>query len=87
MTAKSTASRYDLRMAEAWNRCKEFNDRHAIGSPVLYRPDRESDAGMIQTRTRSEAWALPSGVAVVMLQNKAGGVSIEHVNASAKADA
>lgn len=56
----------------------QFNARYAVGTPVVYRPvlgGREAHA----TRTRSQAWSLGSGHAVVMVEGFIGGVSIEAV--------
>jgi hypothetical protein len=72
-------SRHDRQMEAAWKKCREFNDQHPIGTPVTYRPLRGSDENILATATRSEAWALPSGEAVVMVERKTGGVSLDHI--------
>lgn len=59
--------KYDLEL------CNSLNP---IGSPCELRRDN----GMIlRTRTRSEAWELGHGQAVVMVEGKAGGWMLERV--------
>ena len=70
--------RLKARMARACRQCDEFNRDHGVGTPVRYFPLRgESQA--VDTRTRSHAWVLPCGEAVVLIEGKAGGVSLDHL--------
>jgi hypothetical protein len=68
---------YDKQMADAWQRCVEFNEVNPIGTPVRYL-STENPPGQL-TITRSMAWALPSGQAVVMIKGQGGGVSLDHI--------
>lgn len=56
----------------------QFNARYAVGTPVTYRPIL-GGSEVHATRTRSEAWTLGSGHAVVMVEGFIGGVSIEAI--------
>lgn len=58
---------------------QRWNDRYPPGTPVRYWPVRGRDEN-IETRTRSQAWTLGSGHVVVAVENKAGGVSIDHLD-------
>lgn len=56
----------------------EFNKLHAVGTAFKYYPI----AGVtefVETKTRSECWELGDGHPVVLIQGKAGGVSIFHL--------
>lgn len=55
----------------------ELNDQFPIGTPVVYQPVRDGKG--TTTATRSEAWELGHGAAVVSIKGQAGGVSVEHV--------
>lgn len=70
---------YDKAMEEAWKRCREFNEQHPVGTPVTYHPRKGSNENTLATATRSKAWALPSGQAVVTVEGKTGGVLLEHI--------
>lgn len=83
--SRDPMKRYDREMAAAWQRCADFNDECPTGTPVVYRPIQGSDDGMKETVTRSEAWTLPSGAPVVMVENKAGGVHLDHIQVMAAA--
>lgn len=57
---------------------EQWNTQNPIGTTVEYRAFKEGPVTM-RTTTRSEAWKLPSGYAVVLLRGKAGGVSLDHL--------
>ena len=57
---------------------QEFNRRIPIGTSVLYFPSSNSSE-FIAATTRTEAWELGSGQAVVSITGKSGGVSIAHI--------
>ncbi len=64
----------------------EWNSRYGIGQAVVYhsvvkdgdQPELLTTGGFPAT-TRSEAWTLPNGQHVVMIEGKAGGVALTHV--------
>lgn len=53
-----------------------FNAAVPVGSTVIYTDDRDS---RIEVVTRSEAWVLPSGFAVVQFKGKSGSFSLARV--------
>lgn len=57
---------------------RRFNDHYEVGTPVRYWPGLKEGEGR-RSRTRSEAWALPSGAAVVMVENHSGAIALTHV--------
>lgn len=57
-----------------------FNDMYATGSKFRYYPIRGDDE-FVETATRSVAWTLGHGDAVVLVEGKTGGVLIEHLRA------
>lgn len=61
--------------AESWNAA------HPVGTPVRYHPviPPIESCTPIETRTRSEAWALGDGSVVVCIEGKSGGVHLSHV--------
>lgn len=61
--------RESLRSA-ACRRCRAWNHQYPLGTPVRY-----FDTGL-DTRTRSAAWCLPSGEAVVLLDDVVGCVGL-----------
>jgi hypothetical protein len=75
-------------LAKAWERCAAFNEAHPVGTKVKYRSllDHETKYDL-ETVTRSQAWALNNGEPVVMLKDKAGGVSLDHVEVIGGVDA
>lgn len=58
----------------------EFNARYPVGSAMRYYPIR-GEAGNIETKTRSEAWALGHGEVVVKIEGRTGGCCISHMEA------
>lgn len=59
--------------AEEWNR------RHPVGTPVRYWPAAREGAGR-ESITRTPAWTLGSGHAVVSVEGHAGGIALTHVD-------
>jgi hypothetical protein len=55
---------------------QNWNELFPLKSPCLLRLD---DGSEIETRVRSEAWALHDGTVVVKLEGKAGGWDIDRV--------
>jgi len=55
---------------------EQFNSKYTVGTHVVYQPVQDGEG--VQTKTRSEAWELGHGAAVVMVEGKSGGVSVEH---------
>jgi len=55
----------------------EWNRLYPIGTPVKYYPVA-GQADHVKTYTRSEAWELPNGIVVVMVESRTGGVAIAH---------
>lgn len=56
---------------------QEFNEKYPTGTPVTYQPIKDGEG--ISTSTRSEAWELGHGAAVVSVKGRSGGVSLEHI--------
>lgn len=56
----------------------EWNEKYPSGTYVCVELD---DGSSWFTLTRSEAWTLPSGHHVVLLQGRTGGFSLERVTA------
>jgi hypothetical protein len=55
-----------------------FNKQNPQGTPVLFWPGVRL-AEPLKSRTRGEAWALPSGEAVVRVEGRAGGIALTHI--------
>lgn len=75
-------TRHDSSMKKCWERCEAFNDSHPVGTKVRYRPVAGTDEGIIESKTRSVAWAIPCAEAVVCIEGKSGGVSLDHIEVS-----
>lgn len=78
MARKRNARRRQLsgaHSAESWNAA------HSVGTAVRYWPIYPPIGGVppVDTTTRSEAWALGDGSVVVLVEGKAGGVHLSHV--------
>lgn len=58
---------------------KEWNEKYPIGTPVFYRPILGLNEGR-DTKTRSEAWTLGHGAAVVKIDGLAGWVWLDAVS-------
>ena len=61
--------------AETWNAA------HSVGTRVRYWPVLPpiDSAPPIETQTRTPAWTLGDGTAVVSVSGKAGGVALTHI--------
>lgn len=61
---------------------EQWNARHPVGTPVLYWPflPPVTDVPPVDSKTRSEAWALGGGHAVVLIEGKSGGVFLSHLD-------
>lgn len=59
-----------------------FNKEHPPGTAVNFWPGVRL-AEPLKSRTRGEAWALPSGEAVVRVEGRAGGIALSHIEVSA----
>ncbi|MGW5430390.1 hypothetical protein ACWET9_24740 [Streptomyces sp. NPDC004059] len=57
----------------------QWNDRYKIGTPVVAYP-AERGGRRLLTRTRSTAWTLGHGAAVVAVDGYAGGICLTHVD-------
>ena len=62
---------------------EEFNARYPVGTAVTFYPLRDN-RGTLKgepraSRTRSAAWTLGGGEPVVLIEGKAGGVSLAHL--------
>lgn len=60
---------------------EQWNAAHPVGTPVRYWPiwPPIESVPAVDTRTRSEAWALGDGTAVVMVEGRSGGVALSHI--------
>lgn len=68
------------REAEAWN------NGHQRGTAVRYWPGERTGPGVV-SKTRSPAWALCHGHAVVSVDGYAGGIALTHVEVIESGDA
>lgn len=57
----------------------EWNRRHPVGTPVDAWPGSR-DTAPVRTRTRTPAWTLGSGDAVVSIEGRSGGIALDHVH-------
>lgn len=64
----------------------EFNARHPVGTEVRYYPIR-GEADHRVTKTRSEAWELGHGAAVVLVDGLTGGVLVQALQVVASGNA
>lgn len=63
---------------------RDWNNTYPAGTPVTY----TDDAGQsVYTKTRSEAWRLGDGTAVILLEGRTGSVAFERVAACANGEA
>lgn len=56
---------------------EQFNEKYPVGTDVVYQPVKDGEG--VSTQTRTEAWELGHGAAVVSVYGKSGGVSVEHI--------
>jgi hypothetical protein len=56
----------------------EFNSKYPVGTFCKYYPITDGD-DFIETATRSEAWELGHGEAVVKVEGRSGGVCISNL--------
>uniref|UniRef100_UPI001643BCEE hypothetical protein n=1 Tax=Yersinia rohdei TaxID=29485 RepID=UPI001643BCEE len=57
---------------------ERFNQKYPVGSSFNYFPNR-GIPDSVEVVTRTEAWALGHGAVVVSVNDRAGGLSIEHL--------
>lgn len=57
--------------------CSEFNAKYPIGTKVALRKDFQDEATL--TETRSVAWVLPSGEAVIQVKGVSGAYLLSRV--------
>lgn len=57
---------------------QDWNRRHPIGTPILFWPGAMEGPGK-ESKVRSEAWIMPNGVAVAMVEDYAGGIALMHI--------
>ena len=69
--------RFDRVMKAACDKCVEFNDKHRIGTKVLY--SKPGEDRVVATKTTGEAWALHTGVAVVLIEGVGTGVPLDRI--------
>jgi hypothetical protein len=69
-------SQFDIQNEKATRQAAEWNEKHAIGTPVIYRGDSR---GEFHANTRSEASVLGGHTAVIWLEGKSGCVSLDFI--------
>jgi hypothetical protein len=57
---------------------ERFNDVYPAGTPVRYWSGRREGVG-VESKTRTPAWAIPSGSVLVSVEGYAGGIALSHV--------
>ena len=57
---------------------QEWNDTYPIGQPIAL---TEDDGSLTYTQTRSEAWELGSGQAIIKVDGKSGGYNLDRIKA------
>lgn len=58
---------------------QEWNNLYPIGTPVVAYPGTRDDEPLT-TRTRTAAWTLGHGAAVVSVEGYTGGIALTHVH-------
>jgi len=58
---------------------EQWNALYPIGTPVTAYPDARDDKPL-HTRTRTPAWTLGHGAAVVSVDGVSGGIALTHVD-------
>lgn len=66
-------------MERAREQAHAFNRQHPVGTPVTYYKVIGDPTSAVQTKTRSQVWALPCAEAVVQVEGCAGGVSLDAI--------
>lgn len=62
-----------------------WNELYGVGQPVWYFPWLGNggialpNSRRYDTYLRSEAWTLPGGIVVVLIEGQAGGVALAHI--------
>jgi hypothetical protein len=62
----------------------KWNDRHKIGTPVIYESIKDDPSTQRRTNTASAAFVAESGIAVIFLKGVSGYVALSHVTAESK---
>lgn len=75
----------DSKVVTAAEAAERWNKRHPIGTPILYWPGVMEGLGREST-VRSEAWVMPSGIAVAKVEGYAGGIALTHIGFRSEAD-
>lgn len=70
-------------MAKHIMTAEKWNQKHRPGIGVLVKLD---DGKLWHTKTRSEAWELGHGQAVIMLEGKVGGYDLQRVKPMERQD-
>jgi hypothetical protein len=65
---------------------KMWNKTHPVGTEIVYWPGVMEGPGREST-VRSEAWILPSGIAVAKVEGYAGGIALTHIGFRSEAQA
>jgi hypothetical protein len=78
-------SRDQREYGEGNTRAERFNAANPIGTPVRYWPGVRDGEGR-ESVTRSPAWALLSGQAIVCVEGYAGGIALTHVEVTSHAN-
>lgn len=53
-----------------------FNERYPVGTKVRYFPV-SNESGFVESKTRTPAWELGHGAAVVSIEGRSGGVLVQ----------
>lgn len=59
----------------------EWNAQYPVGTRVRYWPIRGASDNYSDSRTRSAAWELDSGISIVSIEGRSGGVALSHLMA------
>ncbi|MEU5979421.1 hypothetical protein [Streptomyces sp. NPDC047315] len=74
-----------LKAKPAGLRAEDWNERYPVGICVRAYPGTRDDVPL-KTRTRSRAWTLGHGAAVVMVEGHSAGISLTHVDPAEAGD-
>jgi hypothetical protein len=55
---------------------EQWNERFPVGTQVEYRAAWGQETPTLETRTRSQAWGLPHGEGIVLIDGRSGGVAL-----------